>query len=160
MDFFLERDTGPFRRLIARMAVQGHSTPEVVKAELDQKMAKAYSVLQYLAVLGFAAVPWLLYRKQRPYYLQHVIFSIHVYSFYFLLTGAVSVFLHRDQWLRTPLPLVTAAYLFFAIRRLYGETTRTALAKAVVLRIGLLLAEAVTLGAAVFIAVAWWMATH
>src|SRR3712207_7333270 len=55
------------------------------------------SATQYCAVLGFALVPWMLYRRRRPYYLQHVIFSMHIYCFYFLLTAVVSQLLDRKS---------------------------------------------------------------
>jgi hypothetical protein len=156
MDLVLDSARSSFlNRKIAQAAERGHTTPEVVKAALDQKFAKGYSVAQYLAVLGFAVVPWALYRKRRPHYLQHVIFSIHVYGFYFLLTAAVSQVLTREQWIRSPMPLVTVTYLYFAIRRLYGERPWTALWKAVILRLGLAAAEALAMGIAAAAAIAY-----
>lgn len=155
VEFFLQKDgSGPMHRMIAARAAEQHTTHEAVKAAINRKLAKTYSLTQYFAVLGFALVPWLLYRKRRPYYLQHAIFSIHVFGFYFLLTTAVSQFLNAQQWQRSPLPLVTMAYLFFAVRRLYAERWSTALWKAGVLRLGLFAAEFAALGIALPVAIA------
>jgi len=140
--------------MIQSRAAAQHTTPEAIKAAINQKLAKTYSVTQYFAVLGFALVPWALYRKRRPYYLQHAIFSIHVYGFYFLLTAAVSQVLTPDQWQRSAMPLVTMAYLYFAVRRLYGENWGTAFWKAAVLRLGLFVSEFVSLAIALPLALA------
>jgi hypothetical protein len=155
VDFFLQGSgAGPLQRLISRIATRQQTTPETVQAAINEKLAKTYSVVQYFAALGFALVPWMLYRRRRPYYLQHAIFAIHVYSFYFLLTTAVTQILTAQQWQRSPLPLVTMAYLYFAVRRLYGERRWTALWKALLLRAGLFAAEFVALGVALAVALA------
>jgi hypothetical protein len=155
IDLILESEgSGFLNNKIAQAAERDGTTPEIVKATLDERLAKVYSFTQYFAVLAFAVVPWALYRKRRPHYLQHVIFSIHVYGFYFLLIAAISLMLTRQQWQRSPMPLVTLAYLYFAIRRLYGERLWTALWKAVVLRLALFAAEFLAIGAAAGAAVA------
>lgn len=159
LEFFMRSgNAGPLERLIARRAAAEHTTPEAVRAAVNQKLAKTYSVTQYFAVLGFALVPWAIYRKRRPYYLQHAIFAIHVYCFYFLLTSIVSQFLSGPQWQRSPMPLVTMAYLFFAIRRLYAEPWWTALWNALVLRLGLFAAEFVAI--AIALPIAFALSTH
>jgi hypothetical protein len=154
VDFFLQGDTGPLQRMIEKIAQRNETTVELTKDALNVKLAKAYSFTQYSAVLVFAVFPWALYRRRRPHYLQHVIFSIHVYGFYFLLTAAVSQVLSPQIWRRSPLPLVTMAYLYFAIRRLYGDRVLPALGKAALLRIGLFVAEFLAMGAALAAAIA------
>lgn len=155
VDFFLQTEgAGPLNRLVEKIAAKRNTTTEAAKELINEKIAKAYSVTQYSAVLGFAVVPWVLYRRRRPHYLQHLIFSMHVYGFYFLLTAAVSQVVPGQIWRRSPLPLVTAAYLYFAIRRLYGDGTWTAVWKAVVLRLGLFAAEFVAIGVALAAALA------
>lgn len=155
VDFFMQGDRGgALTRMIDRIAQQQHTTPELVRAAINQKLSKTYSVTQYFAVLGFALVPWALYRKRRPHYLQHAIFAMHVYGFYFLLTTLVSRLLSTQQWQRSPMPLVTMAYLYFALRRLYGENVVTALWKALLLRLGLFAAEFFALGVALAVAIA------
>jgi hypothetical protein len=155
VDFFLQNEgAAPLRRLISRIAEKSHTTPEAARERINEKLAKTYSVTQYCAVLGFAVVPWAIYRRRRPHYLQHAIFALHVYGFYFLLTSMVSQFLTAAQWQRSPLPLVTLAYLYFAVRRLYGEARWIAFGKAVVLRLGLFAAEFLALGIALAAALA------
>lgn len=155
VDFFLQSEgAGPLNRLIEKIAANHHTTPAEAKELINLKLAKAYSVTQYAAVLGFAVFPWALYRRRRPHYLQHLIFSMHAYAFYFLLTAAVSQVVPPQIWRKSPLPLVTALYLFFAIRRLYAEGTWTAIWKALALRLGLFAAEFVAIGVALAAALA------
>jgi hypothetical protein len=149
VDFFLRSDSGgALNRMISKIAARDGTTVEHAKAAVNEKLAKAYSVTQYFAVLAFAVFPWAIFRRRRPHYLQHVIFSIHVYGFYFLVTAAVSQVLSPETWRRSPLPLVTVAYLYFAIRRLYGDRPLTALWKAAVLRLALFAAEFAAIGVA------------
>ena len=156
VEMFLDQSSSsPLHRMIERTAARQQLPVEQVREHINQRMAKIYSVAQYFAVLAFAAVPWLLYRKRKPHYLQHVIFSFHVYAFYFLLTALVSQFLTPQQWQRSPMPLVTAAYLFFAVRRLYGEPVWASAGKAVALRLGLFAAEFLALAVALAGALVW-----
>ena len=155
VDFFLRSgDAGPLNRIIQKTAERRHTSVQEAKHLIDEKLAKTYSVTQYCAVLAFALAPWALYRKRRPHYLQHLVFSIHIYGFYFLLTAVVSQILPAEVWRKSPLPLVTAAYLYFAVRRLYGERVMTAIWKAVVLRIALFAAEFAAIGIALATALA------
>jgi hypothetical protein len=149
VDFFLQSESaGPLNRMVEKIAKSHHTTTEEAKQLINEKLAKTYSITQYFAVVAFALIAWALYRKRRAHYLQHLIFALHVYCFYFLLLAAVSQVVPPQLWRKSPLPLVTAAYLYFAIRRLYGERTWTAVWKAVVLRLGLFAAEFVAIGVA------------
>jgi hypothetical protein len=139
--------------MLNRQAERMHITPDQLKGLIDSNLKKAYSVLQYASVLAFALVPWLLYRRQRPYYLQHLIFSLHVFCFYFALSGLAAPLLGSYNWLRSPLPLVTLAYLYFALRLLYGESFGAALGKAIALRLTLFATEAIAIALAMAIAI-------
>ena len=124
-------------------------------------MAKVYSGGQYFAVLAFAVFPMALYRRRGLHYVEHLIFALHIYSFYFILTSIASIFMNSQQWQRFPvLPFVTLAYIAFALRRLHGETWYGALWKGIVLRIGLFITEAVVLGAAVGISMFLTFSQH
>jgi hypothetical protein len=139
--------------MLNRQSARMHITPEQLKGLIDSNLKKAYSVLQYASVLGFSLVPWILYRRQRPYYLQHLIFSLHVFCFYFALSGLAAPLLGSYNWLRSPLPLVTLAYLYFALRFLYQERVVVALGKAIVLRLTLFAAEALAIALAMAISI-------
>lgn len=56
--------------------------------------------------------------------------------------------LTAQQWSRSPTPLIMLVYLFFAVRRLHGESRWRSAWKAILLRLGLFAAEFVLLGIA------------
>jgi hypothetical protein len=146
--------SGGLGKYLDTIAVRTNRTPAEVEQSANSHLAKAYSVMQYTAVLAFALVPWVVYRRQKPYYVQHFIFSLHVYCFYFLLTGALALLITREQWVGSRfLPLITLAYLLIALRRLYGESWFTSVWKAVVIRIGLFATEFAVLGFALAYAI-------
>src|SRR5207253_8753332 len=86
-------------------------------------------------------------RRRRPV-VQHLVFAIHFVSYMLLLTMAViygfivlapplraiGIFISRtgfDQLSGVGMAIGTIAYLFFALRRVYGDGKIAALAKAV-----------------------------
>jgi hypothetical protein len=154
MDYFKSGQAGrPLAKLINRIAEARHVTPDQVDLEANRHMSKAYAAGQYLAVLGFACFPWMLYRNRVPYYVQHFIFSLHVYSFYFIATGITGLFVSGATWVRSPSYAITWIYLAFAVRRLYGESWGRAIWKGLLLRLGLLTTEALVVGFALFYAI-------
>jgi hypothetical protein len=154
MDFFRANDSrGSVNRMIDKIARQTHRSTAEVEASMNANLAKAYSVGQYGAVLFFALFPWLAYRRKRPYYIAHLIFSLHIYCFYFLFTSFVTPFIRPEMWLRAPFWLATTLYIALSVRLLYKESLGRTLAKAVWLRAALFVAEAAVLGIGIFIAV-------
>jgi hypothetical protein len=123
--------------------------------QLNHQFQRCYGAAQYLAVAFFALVPWLLYRRRNPHYIQHLIFALHVYTFWFLLSSASGLVFANRPWLSSPLDMISQAYLFFAIRRLYGDGIWTAFWKSILLRIGQMLAEFLAIAAGLGGAAAW-----
>lgn len=154
MDTFKSGEIGrPLVRLFERIAVERNVTAAEVDEAATRHLAKAYAVAQYVAVLGFAIFPWMLYRRRVPYYVQHFIFSLHVYSFYFLMTTVTGFLVKSAEWVRSPAYALTWLYLVFALRCLFGETWWPALWKGLVLRIGLFITEFVVVAIALFYAI-------
>ena len=161
MDFFRASDSrGSINRVIDKIAKQTNRSAAEVEASMNANLAKAYSVGQYGAVLFFALFPWVTYRRTRPYYIAHLIFSLHIYCFYFLFTSFISPFVHPEMWIRAPFWIVTTIYIAVAVRLLYSESWRRTIAKALWLRAGLFAAEATVLGISMFVAVFLSFRTH
>jgi hypothetical protein len=135
---------------LAAIAKQTHRTVAEVEQSVEHHFAKGYAVAQYTAVTGFALVPWLIYRRRKPFYGQHFIFSLHIYSAYFLLQSVLNLLITREVWLRAApiLMPVTLIYIAIALRLLYGESWLRTAGKAIAIRIGLFAAEFVALGIA------------
>lgn len=156
LEMFQQFDSdGVLSRTIERIASGHRMGAAEVAAAVSDRMGRIFAVVQYLSVCVFALAPWALFRRTRPWYSQHLIFSLHVYSFYFLVTSVTFRVAPSITWLRAPFILVTVAYLFFAVRRLYGGTAGLALGKVILLRIALIVAETIALGISLFGAIFW-----
>ena len=99
------------------------------------------SVLRFLSGIVVAGFLKLLYRAQRGYYVQHLIFALHIFTFEFLLRillmGAHDLAgrLGHDigQELRWGICAVLVPYLYLSLQRVYGESPQRTLWKTVVL---------------------------
>ena len=112
--------------------------------EFSHKFEKAYGAARYSSVLVFATLAWLLYRRRQPYFISQLIAGLHFYSFWYALALLASL-LSRVDPLWKNLPVLSAAYLFFALLRLFHEQWYRTLAKTVVLY-GLVFATELGLG--------------
>ena len=74
----------------------------------------------FLLVPGFALVLKLLYRRRL--YTEHFIFVLHFHALVFLL-AALAV-LVREDWMTALVALALAAWLFIALRSVYGREER------------------------------------
>jgi len=95
-----------------------------------------FFLLPYFALL----LRW-LYRKNKQLYGVHLLFSVHLHCFAFLL---LTVMLVPWQPLRTGLELVGAGYAFLALRRVYGGTWKSTVWRMAVLYFLYLAAAGVT----------------
>jgi len=147
-------------QLVEVIAARANTNKAVAGEQLNHQFQRIYGAAQYFAVAFFALVPWLLYRKRNRYYIQHLIFALHLYAFWFLVSSATGLIFANRPWLRSPMALITTAYLFFAIRLLYRERLWTSIWKAVLLRMGHMLAEFLAITAGLGGAIFWAMSRH
>ena len=159
VDFIkIGKESPQLERLVTMVARDSGVGAGAAGEKLNHQFQRIYGAAQYFAVCFFALVPWLLYRKRNRFYIQHLIFALHVYAFWFLVSSLTGLIFAGRMWLQSPSASITTLYLFFAIRRIYGERFRTALWKCVLLRIGHMLAEALAIaagmGGAIFYALA------
>jgi hypothetical protein len=109
--------------------------------------------LVVLMVPIFALLSLLLYRRARRYYVQHLVFALHVYAFMMLATGATGMLFFavlralasrgiEPHWELTDFLVglvmlsILVTYLAAAGRRAFGATRRGAAGRAVVLAFG------------------------
>lgn len=91
---------------------------------LRDKMVKNTSFLMFLLMPLFGYLLYLFYRKLRRNYVEHLIFSIHVHSFFFILFTvylALAYFLPEDVNIFYLVILITAAYTYLAMLRVYKQ---------------------------------------
>ena len=106
------------------------------------KAADYSAYFRFASVLGLALALALICYGAARYFGQHLIFAFHYYSFdfsfYALLILLIALFqfvsgLRVSAWSLTAGTLVLPVYLFFALRRAYGETAPAAALKALAL---------------------------
>ena len=124
-----------------------HATkdPEAFKRHLQHRISQAMFVL----LPGFALLLAVLYRRQRRFFVEHMIFSIHVHTFFFL------VFI--TQWLLGRLPsawggclgslliLALPVHLGLSMGRVYDQGTFKTLLKGALLSASYLLVVGIVL---------------
>jgi len=75
----------------------------------------------FLLLPVFTLILYLLYRKTGRFFAEHLIFTLHVHAFAFVVL-TLSLFL--PDWLDIVVPTWILVYLFMALRRVYGESRK------------------------------------
>ncbi len=112
--------SGLVRENIENSAKKRNLPVQVIEAELSRSLQKVYSIGQYLCPFALALWLWLLFRKQQPFYTDHLIAALHCYSFFFLV-GAVATPI--SQWLSGSGANPKSAYVTVPIMFLYWLLT-------------------------------------
>jgi len=87
---------------------------------LRQKLADDAPYAMFFLLPYFALLLKWFYRKNRQRYGVHLLFSLHVHSFIFILLAFG--FLPLPKIFRDGLQIISAVYVFLALRRVYGGT--------------------------------------
>ena len=127
-------------RIIA-MAQKKGLDPKAMAEKFYQKAEKLSAALRFTSVLMSGLFLTLLYYGMKKYYVEHLVFSLHYYSFdffcksvfalLFIVAGAVGANLPA-QVLNLFYPLAFI-YLIFALRSVYKESWVRTVSKALVL---------------------------
>jgi len=133
--------------LIGRQAAKKGLTPEAFVEKLEERWHHYVSLLEIANVLFFALLLKLVYWRSRRYLVEHFIFSLHLFSFFVLLSILrwplillVGADLSAARYLVLGASaLVMLCYIFLAIRRVYGESQGATLVESAVLSVGLYL---------------------
>ena len=75
------------RRLVAQRIAEKGVNFEDYAAAFDRQGELLRKSLIFLLVPLFALVPWVLNHRRRRYYAEHLVFSMHFYSFFWLFTA-------------------------------------------------------------------------
>lgn len=118
---------------LERGAQAAQRDPERLNESLAHTFPKTMFVLMPISAL----LLWPLYRKQQPYYVPHLYFAIHTHAFAFL-AFTVALVLRAPNLLALNIAagIVVATiipYLLVALRRVYGGSWGTTIAKGALL---------------------------
>jgi hypothetical protein len=144
-DFTLEEymSSGPglARQLVTREIDRKGISLEDYAAAFNRNEDILRRCLIFLLVPLFALVLWMLYHRSRRYYAEHLVFSVHFLSFFWLFTACTGVpiavlaeiaGLHPDRVLLPFFELSTLAYLYLMLRTVYAHGRLVTLARAFV----------------------------
>jgi len=115
----LEKDAGCslLERWQAPGLVKLQQDPQGFVDRFAQRFLHSLYYAMFLVLPVFALLLKAAYRNRRMYYGEHLVFALHVHSFWFLV-ALVSVLLPKSiaDWL----PLVSIAYGIWALHQVYG----------------------------------------
>jgi Protein of unknown function (DUF3667) len=131
--------------------------PEAVKlsnlapidAEMSHKVQSTYLWIRYLSLGLFAAGSLALYRKRQPFYGAHIILGLHYYAFNYVISSVIA---RTGLDVDPAVPIgIGVIYLFFALKRVYGQKIPITLVKTVALFLLVSVAELAVVAGSVMI---------
>ncbi len=102
----------------------------VIKTRLDgadsfrNNLNKTIPKLVFILIPLFALMLKLIYRKRKIPYFNHVLFSLHILAFYFLVSWFKLFLLLIASWAGPFITIAMAVYLFFALKKVYRDPYR------------------------------------
>ncbi len=118
----LETETDPQKRMKLREYIGLCRSPENAMAKILQYISWAF----FLLLPIFALILKLAYVRRNIRYMRHLVFSIHIHSFIFIvLTAVVALYLLFDSNLNTIISILLFAvpvYFVVAIKKFYGQS--------------------------------------
>lgn len=105
--------------------VKKAQSSDLDRKQLRDKMIKNASFMMFLLMPLFGYLLYLFYLKLRLNYVEHLMFSIHIHAFFFILFTVYLVFkffLPSNIDLFTAVLLITAVYVYLAMLRVYKQS--------------------------------------
>lgn len=138
--------SGKFSKALDRAAAKKKIPVEQLRERLDHRWQKNMSLLNLVNLAGIALVLKALYLRHKRYLAEHLVFAAHFMCFVYLLSLATFplylIFGIGRSTFNFVLMFVSLAilcvYLYFALRRYYGQGGGKAAVKSVVVYGGLL----------------------
>jgi hypothetical protein len=153
--------SGVMVKLIDRKAEKQHTTREELVDRISHRWAANVSLLQLLSVFLLAVILKLVYLPKRKFYIEHLVFAFHLYSFTLLWNIALWPLFYAlggiDPFGRTlGVTLLTftvgSIYVFTAMRRVYQDSFGTNLYRSILVLVGAQLCFGVTVSIAIIAA--------
>nr|WP_321358057.1 DUF3667 domain-containing protein [uncultured Draconibacterium sp.] len=118
----LEEETDPVKRAELQENIRMLRSPEATMAKILKYISYAFFLLLPL----FALILKLIYIRRRHNYMRHLVFSIHIHSFIFLvMTAIIGLYLIFGENISTVsgiLFLSVPLYIIIALKKFYGQS--------------------------------------
>ncbi|MDX8341731.1 DUF3667 domain-containing protein [Draconibacterium sp. IB214405] len=122
MEQELEEETDPEKRAELQENIRMLRSPEATMAKILKYISYAFFLLLPL----FAMILKLIYIRRRHNYMRHLVFSIHIHSFIFLvMTAIIGLYLLVEGNINTVagiLFLSIPLYIIVALKKFYGQS--------------------------------------
>jgi hypothetical protein len=121
--------------------------PDKNGSQFRDEFYKNLSLAMFFLMPVFALLLWLIWGKPRPFYIDTVIFSLHIHAFVFLLlivSSFVSLFI-ESNWPSLLVMMLTLSYLLFGLKRLKQVSILRAMGKTAGLSLAYLLVVSLTM---------------
>lgn len=120
---------GTLGQFLERKAGKHHLTVQQYSEKIDARFQKNLSLMQLFNLLGLALVLKLLYLRRKRYLVEHFVFTAHYLSFGYLFSLALwPIYLLmgfrpglQQQFMSVVTIGLSLVYLYFALRRFYGQ---------------------------------------
>jgi hypothetical protein len=111
-----------FRRLMVRQIIRlGNATPEALIASFMEKIP----IMMFLLLPIFAFFLKVIYIRSKRYFIEHLIFTLHIHSFYFLIFSLILAWLELvgsvEGWLMGTISLLILFYTYKSFRNVYRQ---------------------------------------
>ena len=128
-------------RPVIAMARQRGIEPQVLADRIHQRAERIAGVLRFASVLVSGVFLSVLYFSLKKYYVEHLVFSFHYYSFDFFCKSLFALIYVITVALGAKMPAmllnffypVAFLYMMFALRRVYGQSWPWTVLKALIL---------------------------
>lgn len=128
------------RTFVVEMAKRKNVEPMALAEKIQDKAGRYAGTLRFVSVLGSGLFLMFLFRSSGRYYVEHLVFSLHFYSFDFLAKSALAVLFLTESYTghttfliaRIVYYILAFVYLWFAIKLVYGMNSVKTSIRAVV----------------------------
>ncbi|HYQ57999.1 MAG TPA: hypothetical protein VEP89_11715, partial [Draconibacterium sp.] len=131
----LETETDPKQQAELREFIRLCHSPETAMARILKYISYAF----FLLLPIFALLLKLIYIRRKHNYMRHLVFSIHIHSFIFLvMTTIVAMYMIFEGNINTIaaiLFLSVPIYIIIALKKFYGQTLAKVIAKFIMLSV-------------------------
>lgn len=117
----------------AAFRARGTGLPPEVEAAVREEFRHVYASLRYFIILFFSLTSWALYRRSKPYFVQHLVAGLYFGAFWFASSLVLGPLVPRWPPLEYLLRAVFLIYCFVMLRRLYRQGVFVTALKSVVL---------------------------
>jgi len=119
------------KRIISQLR-RAASNTELLKGSI----AKNLPIMMFLLLPIFAMILKLIYVRRKLLYIRHLVHSLHLHSFAFIIFGLTIIFLfevHTSGWVALLSCFIVFLYTFFSFKNVYNQSTGKTFLKLILL---------------------------